>query len=208
MRRIRKATISVAVFLCLSSILSGVGVAQPAGSPAISPAPSAPSSPASTQRAQEHSLGVHGPASSPPTPSAMRFGGWEFSCSLRGEATSCRAIQRLVEKERGETVFLATILPAEQKGHYVGIFSAPLGGYLTPGMELKVDRGKPFRVLFETCNAAGCHGGFEMSGRVLKEMRSGKELAVRLWTTKNRPVDIKVTLEGFVQAFEALRKQS
>jgi invasion protein IalB len=150
-----------------------------------------------------------GAAAQEQTPSTRRFSAWEIVCAPPGtDAPSCRLTQRLVVKDSNETVFLATVLPAEKKGQFVAILSAPLGGYVTPGMELRIDQGKPFRVLFETCNSAGCHGGFELGGRVLKEMQGGKTLVVRLWTAKNAPVDVKISLEGFGPAFTELRGRS
>jgi invasion protein IalB len=87
----------------------------------------------------------------------------------------------------------------------VAIVSTPLGGYLAPGMLLTIDGGRPFKVLFETCNAAGCHGGFELAGRVAREFQQGKSLKVRLWTDKSKPADVGVSLSGFRTALAALK---
>lgn len=139
----------------------------------------------------------------------QRFGAWELLCAPGSSPSpACRLTQKLVAADKGEPVFLTTILPASKKGSHVGILSAPSGGYLPPGMELRIDGGKPFKVLFETCNAMGCHGGFELGGRVLKELSGGKLLSVRLWTSKSSPVDVKINLEGFGKGFAALKERA
>jgi invasion protein IalB len=140
---------------------------------------------------------------------SQRFGAWELLCAPPSSPShACRLTQKLVAADRGEPVFLTTVLPASKKGSHVGILSAPSGGYLPPGMELRIDGGKAFKVLFETCNAMGCHGGFELGGRVLKELSGGKFLSVRLWTTKSTPVDVKINLEGFSRGFSALKERA
>jgi len=140
---------------------------------------------------------------------SQRFGAWELLCTPPSAPSSaCRLTQKLVAADKGEPVFLTTVLPTSKKGSHVGILSAPSGGYLPPGMELRIDGGKPFKVLFETCNSMGCHGGFELAGRVLKELSGGKILSVRLWSTKSAPVDVKINLDVFGKGFAALKERA
>lgn len=120
-------------------------------------------------------------------------------------SSACKVTHRLVVKGSSDVVFLVTILPGTCAGQFVGIFSAPLGGYLTPGMEMRIDNKNPYKVLFETCNSQGCHGGFELSKQILAQFNKGKDIKIRLWTAKNNFVDLKIDLEGFSQAFSALR---
>lgn len=112
-------------------------------------------------------------------------------------------------KESGETVFATTILPnakAKQGEAFIGIVSVPLGGYLAPGMQLSIDKGKAYKILFETCNQAGCHAGFPITGAVLASFRKGKAASFRLWTTKTKPADVSVSLKGLPDALAAITK--
>lgn len=157
-------------------------------------------------------------------PRAERFGDWEIVCEpaktsspagdgvpspagpgARGDARDCRVLQRQVVRATGQSVFLATVLPAGRGGGLVAILSTPLGGYLAPGMILTVDGGRPFKVLFETCTTAGCHGGFALDGRIARELRRGKVLTVRLWTGKTAKADVAVPLAGLDRALAALK---
>lgn len=178
---------------------------------------------------------IAAPAGSAPQPEI--FGGWTLTCPTRGlepapsgaissgvaqplakgvdgdparkaESRTCLLSQRLSAQGSQEIVFAFSVLPATKKGQFAAILSVPLGGYLAPGMEIRVDKGRPFKVLFETCHVGGCHGGFELSGRILKEMQTGKDFVVRLWTAKNTPVDVRVDLNGFGPGFAGLRERS
>jgi invasion protein IalB len=136
----------------------------------------------------------------------VRHGDWELGCDTQGSSTasaSCKITQR--QSVAGTTVFAMTVLPAADGKTLAGIVSVPLGGYLAPGIELQVDRKKPFRLLYETCNATGCHAGFAMAGRVLADLEGGRQASVRVWTAKTKPVDVKVSLEGFDRAIAALK---
>jgi invasion protein IalB len=120
--------------------------------------------------------------------------------------SACRVSQRLAVKGTSETVFMVSVLPAKQPGLEAAIISTPLGGYLAPGMELKIDKGRPARLLYETCNQAGCHGGFALTGRMREALFKGKRLQVRLWTAKEKPVDVEVSLDGLAPAVKALEE--
>ena len=160
---------------------------------------------------------------------ARRFGNWELVCERAavpappepsprkpqaappgktgeaGATAACKVVQRQVARETGQSVFLVTVLPAGRPGQLAVIVSTPLGGYLAPGLVLSVDRGRPFKVLVETCNAAGCHAGFALAGRIEHELRRGRELKVRLWTGKGSPANVAVSLAGLDPALAALR---
>lgn len=134
-----------------------------------------------------------------------RFDDWELYCS---EGDGCRMMQRLVVEATRETVFLITILPGDEAGAFAGIVSVPLRGYLAPGIELQVDNRAPFQILYETCDPSGCHAGFALEGRVLQEFRAGLNARFRVWTTRDEPVDLDISLIGFTRAFAALRERS
>ncbi len=147
-----------------------------------------------------------------------RFDDWELVCRTpdteNGNAAQemasqgCRISQRLAIAESGETVFLLTGLPGDDAGSFVAIVSVPLRGYLAPGIELRVDSREPVRILYETCDPSGCHAGFPLEGAVLQAFRAGMTARFRVWTARDEPVDLDISLIGFTAAFEALREHS
>jgi invasion protein IalB len=161
------------------------------------------------------------PPTARPERSVSRYDDWELICDVPNaaneqaperkqvnapelKASHCRAMQRQAVKGTGETVFLASILPAAQRGKQVMIISTPLGGYLAPGMELLIEKKRRVRVLYETCNSDGCHGGFGLVGMIRQELMRAKTLAVRLWTARNEPVNVNVSMNGFDKVLRAL----
>jgi invasion protein IalB len=97
-----------------------------------------------------------------------RFQDWELGCldaPSSATGTACRVSQRLAAPGSTDPVFAATLLYNKTAGVNapVMVLSTPLGGYLAPGMELRIDKGPPLRVVYETCTAGGCHGGFVLN---------------------------------------------
>lgn len=138
-------------------------------------------------------------------PVLERFNDWELVCP---SPDTCRIGQRLASPETNETLFVITALRASEGGPFVGIVSVPLRGYLAPGIELRVDGGRAYRILYETCDPAGCHAGFPLEGAVLDAFRRGLDARFRVWTAQERPVDVGVSLRGFTRALEALRERT
>lgn len=140
----------------------------------------------------------------------QRFDDWELVCrSAEAQGVGdCRISQRLAVADSGQTVFLLTGLPGDAAGTYVAIVSVPLRGYLAPGIELQVDSRDPVRILYETCDPSGCHAGFPLEGEILQAFRAGLTARFRIWTARDEPVDLDISLIGFTAAFEALRERS
>lgn len=153
-----------------------------------------------------------------------RFDDWELVCrtaesqdagadageasQAQGASQDCRISQRLAVAGSGQTVFLLTGLPGDAPGSYVAIVSVPLRGYLAPGIELRVDERAPVGILYETCDPSGCHAGFPLEGAILQAFRAGLTARFRVWTARDEPVDLDISLIGFTAAFEALRERS
>jgi invasion protein IalB len=142
-------------------------------------------------------------------PEIVKFEDWEMICQIPGKTTasgkSCKINQILADKESGQTVFAMTALAASKAGSFVVVVSAPLGGYIVPGMQLTIDKKLPYKLLFETCNVSGCHAGFEIKGRIKDDLITGKQARFKIWTTRSQPAEVSISLAGFARAFGSLK---
>ncbi|WP_457814081.1 invasion associated locus B family protein [Sinorhizobium meliloti] len=102
--------------------------------------------------------------------------------------------------------FLLTVTPASDGSGEFAIITAPQRVYLVPGIEIRVDKRRPFKALFELCDDAGCHAGFKLAGPVLDAFRRGAAAKVRIWTAKDKAVEFAVSLNGFSKALEGLKR--
>ncbi|EKF57034.1 Invasion associated locus B protein [Agrobacterium albertimagni AOL15] len=144
-----------------------------------------------------------------PAAGARLYGDWELVCkqqtdtaTAKVESTTCRLQQAQAVNGGKDVVFLFNI--ARQGKQRVAIISTPLNVYLPAGLELKIDGGQVQRVIFETCNIAGCHAGFALNGSLLGALRKGNVLTVALKDTKATTIPLKVSLRGISAGIDAL----
>ncbi len=116
---------------------------------------------------------------------------------------ACKAMQRQVAKETGQTVFLVTVLPAGHPNRFAVIVSTPHGGYLAPGMVLSVDRGGRSRSSLKPATHPAATAA-STSGPDRARTPAGEGLSVRLWTGKGQAADVAVPLAGFNTALASL----
>lgn len=152
-----------------------------------------------------------------------KHGDWELICgvadgvgdktndlpqsSQREAQNNCRLAQHHAVADTKEALLVANVLVNEQKKP-VAIFSLPSGVYLAPGILIRVDRNKPFKLLYETCNPSGCHAGFELKPSVLSAFKRGAIAAVRFFDPQQKPIDVNLSLAGFTKGFAALSESA
>lgn len=113
----------------------------------------------------------------------------------------CQMVQSVSVSDGGRAVFLLSISPGHDAGANYAVVTVPVGVYLAPGIEIRVDRRRAFKVLYEICDRTGCHAGFKLSGPVLRAFRNGMDAKVRVWTAKTQAVEFAVSLRGFSAAY-------
>ena len=154
-------------------------------------------------------------AAAPPAAAPERIGDWEFVCpaaSADGKPDgkpgkrSCRLVQNHAGTGGG-TVLLITIVQDTAKIP-VAVVSVPEGVYLAPGIELTVDQGQSFKLLYETCNPSGCHAGFKIEGDIAAALKKGQIASHKVFDSKQQPVTIPVSLKGLTKALERLQQEA
>ena len=124
------------------------------------------------------------------------FQDWRVLCA---PDQPCQMLQSASVGEELTSAFLLSISPSE--GQSYAVMTVPLGVYLAPGIEIHVDGRRPFKALYEICDAQVCHAGFKLSGSVLSAFQRGLQAKVRVWTGKTQAVEFPVSLRGFSKAW-------
>jgi invasion protein IalB len=116
-------------------------------------------------------------------------------------------VQNLVV-DSGKTALLVTVLTSGPAKGPVAIVSVPKWVYLAPGIEMKVDNGAGFKLLYETCNDTGCHAGYKVAGEIATALRKGSVANHKLFDSQQKPISIDVSLKGFGKALDRLAEVS
>ena len=133
---------------------------------------------------------------------SKQFEDWQVICEAAGPQTECQMLQSARAGAQSASVFLLSISPGPDLQQSYAVMTVPVGVYLRPGVEIHIDRRRPFKVLYEICDTSGCHAGFKLSGPVLEAFRQGLDAKVRVWTAQDKAVDFPVSLRGFSAGFQ------
>jgi invasion protein IalB len=100
------------------------------------------------------------------------------------------------------------VLPNEGNRGPVAVVSVPRTVYLAPGIELKVDNGQGFKLLYETCNDQGCHAGYRVTGDIATALKKGQIAAHKIFDSAQKPTVLNASLKGFGKALDRLAEVS
>ena len=140
-------------------------------------------------------------AQAPPAP--VKFGDWELVCASPPSATACRLVQNHADQS-GKTLLLVTILEAAAAKGAVAIVSVPKDVYLAPGIEMRIDDGQAFKLLYETCNDSGCHAGYTINGEIAVALKKGKIASHKVFNSRQQSTVVPVSLAGLTKGLERL----
>lgn len=136
------------------------------------------------------------------------FEDWRLHCGTGAAAEKCQLTQAVATQEGDAPVFLLSISARPQERASYGVITVPVGVYLAHGVEIFVDKGRAFKVLFEVCDVNGCYAGFKLDGAILQAFRAGQSARFRVWTAKSQAVDFPISLNGFSAGWAAFQKVS
>ncbi|WP_224825202.1 invasion associated locus B family protein [Cognatishimia sp. MH4019] len=139
-----------------------------------------------------------------PVPQDTRvFQDWRLICADQADEDIAGSCQIVPSGDPQEVVLFSISADPEGAGAY-GVITAPVGIYLIPGVQLRVDQRRPFKALYEVCDQTGCHAGFKVSGALLKAFQQGLNLRLRVWTEDAKGTEFNFSLRGFSAAYQAL----
>lgn len=129
----------------------------------------------------------------------------EAEASAPKEQDLCQIVQTLTEKASEQPVLQMAVgyLPGVETP--VGALLLPLGIWLPPGVELRVDEGKTGRIPVDTCDPSGCRAGVELDDEFLNSMKKGNELNITFGGRNRQGITVPISLDGFTAGLASLK---
>ncbi|WP_052761246.1 invasion associated locus B family protein [Sedimenticola thiotaurini] len=136
------------------------------------------------------------------------FDDWGRRCeTLPNGEELCLIFQRLRLKENNQTILHVSFGYPPLASGPVLVFTTPLGVSLMAGMEVQVDDvGEATKVAYNICVADGCRASLSVSDELLQAMRAGDKLKVAFANSQNKALGMQVSLKGFSEASDSLKK--
>jgi invasion protein IalB len=156
----------------------------------------------------------------PPPPkveNVASHGAWNIQCMEQPAnadagtepGRACGMTQQ-AKSEKSDRVGLSIIVNKVKRGDKTAVFMrlmAPIGVYLPTGIPVEIDgTALPARMVFTRCVPPICEAMGEMSAETLAKFKKGGSSNFYLYDRPGNGYPIKISLEGFAAALDALDK--
>ncbi|MES1925376.1 invasion associated locus B family protein [Salinisphaera sp. T31B1] len=130
---------------------------------------------------------------------------WQVRCPKDRSNGGCEMTQLVNNPDNGKPILRVVMGYPPEIQTAAMIFILPLGTRLAPGVQLTVDGGKPNTFPFQICLEQGCRADFPVEDGLRNRLRSGSNATVSLIGPRGERIDLKVSLQGFTDADNAIR---
>ncbi|MGJ8573108.1 MAG: invasion associated locus B family protein [Hoeflea sp.] len=131
------------------------------------------------------------------------FEDWQVICDQPSDdASTCSmAVSGTAQTSNGGVVGIRlSQLPVKNAKNALFAVETPLDLLLSKGIEMRVDSGPLMRLAFRSCHRDGCLAPFSMSPEIGRRFRKGHALAIRVFDLNAKPVEVRLSLQGFTAA--------
>ena len=132
-------------------------------------------------------------------------GDWQVQCNESAGSTNCRmSTVGSATNAAGGAVTVQLASEARDGGGQLFFFLTPLDLLVARGVEMRIDGGGAQKLAYRSCHVQGCVIPFRLSGGLENRFRRGSKLALRLFDIDGKPLDIEMSLIGFIAARRAM----
>ncbi|MBW3098358.1 invasion associated locus B family protein [Pseudohoeflea coraliihabitans] len=134
--------------------------------------------------------------------------GWAVQCSSpsRAKEPQCAMEQKIVLEGSGQFLARMVITQHGAGQNPVMLLHVPLGMSIPAGLTLRVDgMDEPVQLEYQTCDAGGCYAGQPVPAPLLAALIKGMEATLKFESSARQPIELKFSLSGFTEAYEAIR---
>ena len=132
-------------------------------------------------------------------------GDWQVQCNESAGSINCRmSTVGSATNAAGGAVTVQLASEARSGGGQLFFFLTPLDLLVARGVEMRIDGGGAQKLAYRSCHVQGCVIPFRLSGGLENRFRRGSKLALRLFDIDGKPLDIEMSLIGFIAARRAM----
>jgi invasion protein IalB len=128
---------------------------------------------------------------------AIKYGDWQKFCFKPGGAKMVCRTTISGSFETGQTAVRVYVTERERDNAARLQLFLPVGLYMRPGVKLTVDKGTAHTIPFSWCLTNTCIAGDAASAALLREMETGRSLAVEVVDTNMLTVTTLLPLDKF-----------
>jgi len=128
--------------------------------------------------------------------------GWYKVCTKQEDNDVC-IVQNIISAPSGQLLTAIGLIEVTGKvNRKIMQISVPSARMIQPGVNIQVDGGKAQRVEYSVCMPDKCIAEVLLTDQVISNYKKGGELVLTSVNYQRTPNPIKISLEGFTQAFD------
>lgn len=135
-----------------------------------------------------------------PVVETKTFQDWLVRCPAAPQSGPCDAVQLLIEPKSKQRVLSISVAFEAAKGQHVVRIVLPLGVWLPNGVTIVAGKTKIEKVVVRRCEPFGCVVEGLLDAKLRDAMRGGGEAKVIVFDQAKKPLDLKFSLKGYVEA--------
>lgn len=128
--------------------------------------------------------------------------GWFKACTKQEDVDICN-VQNILVADSGQLVTGVSLIEVQGKvNRKVFQITVPSGRMIPPGIGLQIDGGATQKIGYAICLPDRCIAEAQLSDQLVNSFKKGSELQLTSVNFQNQPNPIKMTLQGFTDAYE------
>jgi invasion protein IalB len=147
-------------------------------------------------------------ASKPPAVATSNFQDWLVRCPAGPQTGPCDAVQLLIEPKSKQRVLSISVAYETTKGQHVVRIVLPLGVWLPNGVTIVAGKTKIEKVVVRRCEPFGCVVEGLLDAKLREALRAGGEAKIVVFDQNKKPLDLKFSLKGYVEAEDYMVAQT
>ncbi len=128
--------------------------------------------------------------------------GWFKVCSKQEDTDVCN-VQNLLMADSGQLLTGVSLIEVKGKiNRKVFQVSVPSGRLVPPGVGMQIDGGKAAKLNYAICFPDRCIAEVALTDDMVASFKRGGEMTLTSVNFQNQPNPIKISLQGFTDAFD------
>jgi len=113
--------------------------------------------------------------------------------------------QTIVEAKSKKPILQLALRKLGKEQNLALVVNVPLGVYLASGIGGKVDDGKQFGLIWQSCTKSGCQAALGLDGATREALEKGKKLLIGFKTRPDsKTITVAASLKGVTAGLKAL----
>jgi invasion protein IalB len=133
----------------------------------------------------------------------INYENWILTCHEFLDPPKKRTCTATVALQKTETqqVVLAWTLQLNDQGRLINNVQTPTGVSIPAGIEIRLEKGQPRKIAFESCGPVSCQGSQPADNALVKDIAASASVRIVVRSSDGKDVNFDMPIRGFEKAY-------